>query len=72
MQTGSDAFALLAHPTAETRVDIILKAHDPPDSNGPLFLKRIKEKSVSPAAIPVIGMSSFSRPAYTFNSKTLK
>ncbi len=50
--SGRDALAYLIAPGAP-RVDAILKAHDPPASNGPRFLQKLKDSGLG-KDLPVI------------------
>lgn len=55
--TGSKAFALLSQPReagGSPIVDAVLKAHDPPVSNGPRFLQKFMEIEHM-KELPVIG-----------------
>ncbi|KAL4534665.1 hypothetical protein Ndes2526A_g05546 [Nannochloris sp. 'desiccata'] len=55
--TGSKAFALLSQPReagGSPIVDAVLKAHDPPVSNGPRFLQKFMEIEHT-KELPVIG-----------------
>lgn len=56
-RTGNEAVAVLAHAAeAGSRpIDAVLKAHDPPDSNGPRFLQKLRGKEYS-EDLPVVGM----------------
>ena len=56
-QTGNEAVALLAHPTAEgggQPIDLVLKAHDLPQSNAVRFLQKLRD-SAHRQVVPVIG-----------------
>ena len=61
VQTGSEALTAL-QLQQEARgthgIDAILKAHDPPASNGPRFLQKISSIEAF-KALPVIGSSKF-------------